>query len=258
MTAFTMKFLNENLPFVSALKKVFPVWKHLVFHYAAFTSEISKANKLSFKNAALFAVASAILLTSIVFMIDQFLQIYLKFFVKAAASYTEFTKFNLVLFELGFTLLLFFGSFGTASAVYISSLLVIRRTSFKRLFISSLYVGTFLNTIHFAMLLVFLGLVVILGTHQKITSMFNTEELSMYLQLDLHPVVKAWRLVVQVWNSLVIPVVTVYTHMRITGLSLPRIMAGMCLLLVVVGGCAYVVMEFLGPLEEVLPGPVPV
>ncbi|WP_210246552.1 hypothetical protein, partial [Methylobacterium sp. WL12] len=80
--AYVGKYIQEKLPFLKALLKLFPIWKNLVANPAAFFSEINHSGIQSLKNAVVFCFSSATLLTGLIISLDFILEIVINRYFK--------------------------------------------------------------------------------------------------------------------------------------------------------------------------------
>jgi len=69
--SYVAKFVREQLPVLRAIGDVLPVWRHLILRTEAFFRIVRTTPDLSLKNAVVFCLSSATLITASLVSLDK-------------------------------------------------------------------------------------------------------------------------------------------------------------------------------------------
>jgi hypothetical protein len=145
--SYVAKFVHEKLPILSAFHDVLPVWRHLVFRTAAFFDVVRATPNLSIKNAIVFCLSSATLMTAALVSADKISEVLVEL-ISDKKDYKPLTISAEIIFEV--LLVVYILVVGAISTIvtFIPSRILSREVRLKKVFVGTLYMSTFLLTIN--------------------------------------------------------------------------------------------------------------
>jgi len=236
---YVTKFVREQLLVLNAIGDVLPVWRHLILRTETFFRIVRSTPNLSLKNAVVFCLSSATLITASLVSLDKLIEAISNHFYKNQ-HYEHLDILSEALIEAGvFGYFILLGAI-SALATFIPARIISQEVSFRRLLIGNLYMSTFLQSIN-AILILLLMLILMFSKYR--VSFIEVDEAKVPFgepELKEGYALWTWIGISWLWSKIAAPTLSLTAAASMTGISGKRLFAISILLLI--GGLASVLL----------------